>query len=101
MSQFLEAELIRLADLRLSILQFLICSPGYASNIRLMRELLSLVGHKSSHENLVHELNWLCDRGCISITYHDDLIVIDLLKRGEDVAKGLINIEGVALPMAK
>jgi hypothetical protein len=90
------AETLR-ADRRLCLLQALSGCPDYTAHAHLLRASLEGLGHHPSMDNLRADLAWLDEQGLIVLA--DGAIpVATLTLRGEDAARGLARIPGVARP---
>ena len=84
--------------LRLAVLQVLAADADYAHNELVLSSALEQLGHGVSRDNLRTELAWLAEQGLIEVKDVSDIQVARLLARGEDVARGVARVPGVARP---
>lgn len=84
------------ADQRRALLDALEQDLDYAHNEYVLQSALQMVGHGISADKLRTELRWLEEQGLVEIENSDDIWVIKLTRRGEDVALGNAKVEGVA-----
>ena len=84
--------------LRLAVLQILAADADYAHNELVLSSALEQLGHGVSRDNLRTELAWLAEQGLVSIEDVSGIRVARLLSRGQDVAKGVARVPGVARP---
>ena len=84
--------------LRLAVLQILAEDSDFAHNELVLSSALGQLGHGVSSDQLRTELAWLAEQGLISVADVSDLQVARLLKRGQDAARGLARVPGVARP---
>ena len=89
-----------LALQRLTILQALLADPQYSVNDRILLQVIGARGPGLFLDALRAELRWLADRGLVKLDdgTGGDVYVAELTKRGVDVAKGLVIVEGIARP---
>ena len=84
--------------LRLAVLQVLAADADYAHNELVLSSALEQLGHGVSRDQLRTELAWLAEQGLVSIEDVSGIRVARLLSRGQDVAKGVARVPGVARP---
>ena len=84
--------------LRLAVLQILAADADYAHNELVLSSALEQLGHGVSRDQLRTELAWLAEQGLVSIEDVSGIRVARLLSRGQDVAKGVARVPGVARP---
>ena len=84
--------------LRLAVLQILAADADYAHNELVLSSALEQLGHGVSRDNLRTELAWLAEQGLVSIEDVSGIRVARLLSRGQDVARGVARVPGVARP---
>lgn len=86
------------ADRRLCILRLLAESGGRA-NDSVLRGGLEALGHvKLSREKVRADLRFLIDTGCLRDEFFGDVQVVDITKRGVEVAEGRVVVEGIKRP---
>ncbi|MDR1424273.1 MAG: hypothetical protein LBI92_06710 [Azoarcus sp.] len=83
-------------DRRLCILGMLLESSRYMANDRVLRATLEQLGHSVTAARVRADLSWLEDVGLISIRVTDGLLVTALREEGEEVARGIRQMPGVA-----
>lgn len=90
------AERVR-EDQRLSLLEQLRGATDYTLHEHLLRSGLESVGHRVSADQLRNHLAWLDEQGLIVLSA-GTIQIATLTLRGEDVARGLTRMPGVARP---
>jgi hypothetical protein len=83
---------------RLAILQVLSEAKGYDLNSGIIQTSLNAVALNASRDQVHTEMSWLADQGLIEVEIVGTVYVGRLSVRGIDVAKGLAQVPGVALP---
>ena len=82
-------------DRRLSLLQILAGATDYTAHAHLLRQALAGLGHQVAFDILRGDLSWLDEQGLIVLA--DGAVpVATLTLRGEDAARGLTRVPGVA-----
>ena len=82
-------------DRRLSLLQALAGATDYTAHAHLLRQSLATVGHQVAFDLLRADLAWLDEQGLIVLA-DGEIPVATLTLRGEDVARGVARVPGVA-----
>jgi hypothetical protein len=82
----------------LALLRFLDRQPGNASNECIIGLLFERIGLVCSRQQVRDDLERVERLGLIRISKTEDLVVVSLLAKGEEVAKGRITAEGVLRP---
>lgn len=82
-------------DRRLSLLQILAGAPDYTAHGHLLRQALEGFGHRVAFDVLRGDLAWLDEQGLIVLA-KSEIPVATLTLRGEDVARGVARVPGVA-----
>ena len=97
-SQIIAAARIR--SQRLWVLRLLDASAGYRANNELIRAGLNHVGLPIAHADLLAQLRYLEENSLIRVEQRADFAVwvIELTRAGQDVAQGLLVIEGIERP---
>lgn len=85
---------------RLVILRILTEVTARTTNSSIIYNLLAKYGVPTSKDKVKTELGWLQEQGLVTLERVDDLLIATLTGRGNDVAKGLVEIDGVATPGA-
>jgi len=83
---------------RLEILRVLSVDPGYRTSDALLQRALEVYGLSASRDQIRTDLAWLAEQGLVSVEALGGLHLAKLAGRGEDVAKGLARVPGVARP---
>jgi hypothetical protein len=91
-------EKIRAAHRNLVVLRALKALPAYRTNELVLRDILDHFGIPSAAEDLRAGLRSLEDLATITTDTNDALILVRLTQRGEDVASGLLVLDGVQRP---
>lgn len=84
-------------DSRLAILERLHRQPDYTAHEHLLREALEAVGQRLSADRLRDHLAWLDEQGLLVLS-GGAIRIATLTLRGEDAARGLARVPGVARP---
>lgn len=87
-------------DRRLVILRVLLESAAYTANEYLLHSMVERFGHVVSSDRIVTDLSWLGEQGLISVDDVAGVRIARLLARGEDVARGRVEVPGVKRPRA-
>lgn len=87
-------------DQRLVILRLLSELAGYRANSSVLASALEGYGHAMTRDQVKTELRWLEEQGLVSVEDMEPVLVVTLLERGEDVAKGRATVPGVKRPGA-
>ncbi|MCU0842800.1 MAG: ArsR family transcriptional regulator [Thiobacillaceae bacterium] len=87
-------ELLR-EDRRLCLLQHLAGAADYTAHAHLLRQGLTALGQPVSFDALRADLAWLDEQGLIVLA-DGEVPVATLTLRGEDCARGLTRVPGVA-----
>ncbi len=82
-------------DRRLSLLQILAGAPDYTAHGHLLSKALANHGHRISFDVLRGDLAWLDEQGLIVLA-KSEIPVATLTLRGEDVARGVARVPGIA-----
>ena len=82
-------------DRRLSLLQTLAGAVDYTAHAHVLRQALAGLGHQVAFDVLRADLAWLDEQGLIVLA-DGEIPVATLTLRGEDAARGLTRIPGVA-----
>lgn len=86
------------ADRRLVILALLAEDADYSHNEYVLSEGLRAFGHQTSQDKLRTELSWLAEQGLVTINASSSVQVVNLTRRGKDVATGAVVVPGVKRP---
>lgn len=93
-----------LEDRRLVMLRTLRAEcPGRSANCRVLQKLLDQYGHTVTLDRVKTDAAWLAEQDLVTkepfdVKGGEDYLVIKLTRRGTDVAKGIIEVPGVAVP---
>lgn len=87
-------------DRRLVILRLLLESDGYAANEYILQSMLERFGFAASGDRVRTDLAWLKEQGLIAVDVVADVHIGRLQGRGEDVARGRVEVPGVKRPRA-
>lgn len=87
-------------DRRLVILRVLLESAGYTANEYLLHSMAERLGHVVSADRIQTDLAWLKEQSLIAVDEVAGVHIAKLLARGEDVARGRIEVPGVKRPRA-
>ena len=87
-------------DRRLVILRVLLQSAAYTANEYLLQSMAERLGHVVSGDRIRTDLTWLKEQDLISVDAVADVFIAKLLARGEDAARGRIEVPGVKRPRA-
>lgn len=85
-------------DRRLRLLQVLRESAGYQAAAPLLQQVLPGMGHAVGLDRVNTDLAWLAEQGLVTLDTAGGLRLAMLTQSGEDVARGLSEVPGVARP---
>lgn len=86
-----------IADARLRVLCLLSAWPAYTGNeTKLRAALAERFGHALWRDELRTELTWLDEQGLLTLQTPGGIYLVTLNSRGQDVAKGISTVPGVA-----
>jgi len=85
-------------DRRLLILLALKNAASYRAASRLLLTFLESMGHESTHDQLLGELQWLKEQNFVSLAETDGVTIATLQERGLDLADGKSKHPGVRRP---
>lgn len=88
---------VRRADRRLCLLQALAGCADYTAHAHLLRDALAEQGHREPFDTVRGDLAWLDEQGLIVLA-DGRIPVATLTLRGEDAARGVARVPGVARP---
>ena len=83
---------------RLAVLEVLHAAPTYRCNARVIADLLDQLGLPVSQDQLAMDLSWLQESGLITLVQSPGTLVARATQRGDECARGVIGIPGVARP---
>jgi len=87
------------AERRAAILGFLLEADGTANERSLLSALKATQFPRLTATQLRTDLDELRRKGCVTHEWlHDDLLIAELTARGQDCARGDIEIAGIARP---
>jgi hypothetical protein len=86
------------ADLRLVVLRILAEAPVFQANLAVLAMACADYGHSVGRDFLRSQINWLSEQGLIETRAIGGILIVTLLERGLDVAKGLATEPGVKRP---
>lgn len=87
-------------DRRLVILRVLLDSTAYTANEFILQTMLDRFGHAVSADLVRTELAWLQEQLLVDIEQVSDVRIARLTGRGEDTARGRVQVPGVKRPRA-
>ncbi|EPD41328.1 ArsR family transcriptional regulator [Delftia tsuruhatensis] len=87
-------------DRRLVILRVLLESAGYTANEYLLHSMVERLGHVVSADRIQTDLAWLKEQGLIAVDEVAGVRIAKLMGRGEDTARGRVEVPGVKRPRA-
>lgn len=87
-------------DRRLVILRVLLESAAYKANEYILQAMAERLGHSVSADLMRTDLAWLQEQSLVAVDLVADVRIARLLARGEDVARGRIEVPGVKRPRA-
>ncbi|KAA9180634.1 ArsR family transcriptional regulator [Delftia tsuruhatensis] len=87
-------------DRRLVILRVLLESAGYTANEYLLHSMAERLGHVVSADRIQTDLAWLKEQGLIAVDEVAGVRIAKLMGRGEDAARGRVEVPGVKRPRA-
>lgn len=82
----------------LAVLRTLLRSPGYSSNLPLLRDYLDALGLVASYDVMRADLQRLKEMGLCTLGTDNESCRITLTERGIDVAEGRSEVEGIRRP---
>lgn len=88
------------ADRRLVLLRVLLQSPAYTGNEYMLQQMAEQLGHVVSADQIRTDLAWLAEQGLVALETVQGVQIARLLGRGEDVARGRVEVPGVKKPRA-
>lgn len=88
------------ADRRLVLLRVLLQSPAYTGNEYMLQQMAEQLGHVVSADQIRTDLAWLAEQGLLALETVQGVQIARLLGRGEDVARGRVEVPGVKKPRA-
>ena len=83
---------------RLAMLQLLQQDSDYKMNDSVLQSGLEMMSFNLSYSKLQTELSWLEEQGAVELESVLDVILINLTRRGEDIALGRSAVPGIARP---
>lgn len=83
-------------DIRLRLLCILAAAPTYTANEVTIRQLLEGLGHSLSRDAVRTHLAWLEEQDCAITQQPGGVWLATLTARGEDAARGVAHIPGIA-----
>lgn len=98
MSDFFEQHMR--ADRRLVLLRVLLHSPAYTGNEYMLQQMAEQLGHVVSADQIRTDLAWLAEQGLLTLETVQGVQIARLAGRGEDVARGRVEVPGVKKPRA-
>lgn len=87
-------------DRRLVLLRVLLESGGYTANEYMLHSMVERLGHLVSTDRIHTDLAWLQEQSLITVDVVASVRIAKLLTRGEDVARGRIEVPGIKRPRA-
>lgn len=87
-------------DRRLVILRVLLDSVAYTANEYILQTMVERFGHVVSADLLRTDLAWLQEQLLLDIEQVADVRIARLNGRGEDAARGRVQVPGVKRPRA-
>lgn len=84
-------------DRRLALLQTLMGAAEYTAHAHVLRTAAGQLGHRTSFDVIRADLAWLDEQGLIVLA-DGEIPVATLTLRGEDAARGVARVPGVARP---
>lgn len=91
-------DILHTENRRLEILRVLAADPAYQANDALLQRALQIYGLTASRDQIKTDLAWLKEQGLVVLDDMAGLYLAKLSGRGEDVARGLAVIPGIARP---
>lgn len=85
-------------DVRLYTLKTLAGCPAYTANEVTLRQHLERLGHALSRDALRTHLAWLEEQDCVITQQPGGIWLATLTSRGEDAARGMAHVPGIARP---
>lgn len=86
-------------DRRLSLLLVLALTPGYTTNVFLLRDAIGdIYGHAASIDQVTGDIAWLAEQGLVTSRAVSDVTLATMTTRGADVAAGRAVVPGVKKP---
>jgi hypothetical protein len=87
-------------DRRLVILRVLLGSAQYTANEFILQTMAERWGHVVSAALMRTDLAWLHEQGLAAVQLVGDVTIARLTVRGEDAARGRVEVPGVKRPRA-
>lgn len=88
----------RKEEMRLEVLCLLNELPSYRGNSSTLYSHLIRRGLSFSRDQVKTELYWLKEQGYIAVELDEDVMVVKLLPRGQDVVLGYAKVPGIQRP---
>ncbi len=85
-------------DRRLLILRFLAEDAGYKLNTSVLQTALDAFGHSVTRDQVRVDAAWLAEQDLVRVEEVGPVAVVELTRRGADVAAGRAVVPGVARP---
>lgn len=86
-------------DRRLCILRLLRDAPGASVNHYVLQTALDALGHKVSRDAVRADAAWLAEQGLADMEAVNEIAVLTLTGRGDDVAAGRAFVPGIKKPV--
>lgn len=86
-------------DRRLALLCLLTEASGLSANTLVLASGLRAVGHACSCDQVEGDVAWLAEMGLVAVEDLGQLRVVQLTRRGDDVAAGRAVVPGVKRPV--
>lgn len=86
-------------DRRLVFLRLLVNAPAGKANTYVLATGLRSMGHDCSQDQAETDAAWLEEQGLLTVEELDNIRVVQLTPRGDDVAAGRAKVPGVKYPV--
>ena len=73
--------------------------PDSGLNVHILSDALAELGQDVRVDEMVAHASWLAEAGLVEFVHRDPPAVLRVTNRGRHVAKGKINVSGVARPI--